>query len=78
MASDTICTIILLILCISFIYLQVIQGSLLAGHLLPLRNNKTHCITDRFTLGGPMNVRGFEMAGIGPHSDGCSLGSEVK
>lgn len=55
----------------------VIQGSMLAGHLLPLRNNKTHCITDRFMLGGPMNVRGFEMAGIGPHSDGCSLGAEM-
>ncbi|XP_045621493.1 sorting and assembly machinery component 50 homolog A isoform X2 [Procambarus clarkii] len=55
----------------------VIQGSLQAGHLLPLRNNKTHCITDRFVLGGPMNVRGFEMAGIGPHSDGCSLGAEM-
>ncbi|XP_027231761.1 sorting and assembly machinery component 50 homolog isoform X1 [Penaeus vannamei] len=55
----------------------VIQGSLQAGHLLPLRNNKTHCITDRFMLGGPMNLRGFEMAGVGPHSDGCSLGAEM-
>lgn len=55
----------------------VIQGSLLAGHLLPLRNNKTHCITDRFLLGGPMNLRGFEMCGVGPHSDGCSLGADM-
>ncbi|XP_068228320.1 sorting and assembly machinery component 50 homolog isoform X2 [Palaemon carinicauda] len=55
----------------------VLQGALLAGHLLPLRNNKTYVIADRFMLGGPMNVRGFEMAGIGPHSDGCSLGAEM-
>ncbi|XP_064106045.1 sorting and assembly machinery component 50 homolog [Macrobrachium nipponense] len=55
----------------------VLQGALLAGHLLPLRNNKTYIIADRFMLGGPMNIRGFEMAGIGPHSDGCSLGAEM-
>ncbi|XP_063851103.1 sorting and assembly machinery component 50 homolog A-like isoform X2 [Scylla paramamosain] len=57
--------------------IKVIQGSLVAGHLLPLRNNKTHCITDRFLLGGPMNLRGFEMCGVGPHSDGCSLGADM-
>ncbi|KAK3881476.1 hypothetical protein Pcinc_014077 [Petrolisthes cinctipes] len=56
---------------------MVIQGGVIAGHLLPLRNNKTHCITDRFSLGGPTTVRGFEMCGIGPHSDGCSLGAEM-
>jgi len=55
----------------------VIQGSLQAGHLLPLRNNKTHCIMDRYTLGGPTSLRGFEMAGVGPHSDGNALGSEM-
>ncbi|KAG0696566.1 Sorting and assembly machinery component 50 [Chionoecetes opilio] len=55
----------------------VIQGSLVAGHLLPLRNNKTHCIVDRFLLGGPMNIRGFEMCGVGPHSDGCALGADM-
>ncbi|XP_076057434.1 sorting and assembly machinery component 50 homolog A isoform X2 [Oratosquilla oratoria] len=55
----------------------VIQGTLQAGHMLPLKNNKTHCIIDRFVLGGPMSIRGFEMAGVGPHSDGYSLGSEM-
>ena len=46
--------------------------------MLPLRNNKTHFITDRYMLGGPTSLRGFEMAGVGPHSDGCALGAEVK
>ncbi|KAL7646803.1 UNVERIFIED_CONTAM: hypothetical protein RMT77_002058 [Armadillidium vulgare] len=56
---------------------MVVQGSVQAGHMLPLRNNKTHCIIDRFILGGPTSVRGFEMGGVGPHSDNHALGAEM-
>lgn len=31
-------------------------------------------LPDRFFLGGPLNVRGFEMRGLGPSSENCALG----
>lgn len=60
-----------------FLGFQVVQGTLQAGHMLPLRNNKTHSIADKFLLGGSTTIRGFEMGGIGPHADGFALGAEV-
>ena len=38
---------------------------------------KTYNISDRFFLGGPLNVRGFEMRGVGPQSDGAFTGADV-
>ena len=34
-------------------------------------------ITDRFTLGGPTDVRGFRLAGLGPREGSDSLGGDV-
>lgn len=34
-------------------------------------------MTDMFFLGGPLDIRGFQMRGIGPRSDGNALGGEV-
>ena len=34
-------------------------------------------ICDRFFLGGPHTIRGFENRGIGPHSDGQALGAQA-
>lgn len=34
-------------------------------------------INDRFTLGGPTDVRGFRLAGLGPHEGSDSLGGDV-
>ena len=31
-------------------------------------------MADRFFIGGPISVRGFEMRGLGPSSENCSLG----
>lgn len=42
-----------------------------------LNDEKLIYICDRFFLGGPHTIRGFEQRGIGPHSDGQSLGAQV-
>ena len=31
-------------------------------------------VADKFFLGGPLNLRGFEMRGVGPASDGNAVG----
>ena len=43
----------------------------------PLQNDKKYHINDKFHLGGPLNLRGYEMNGAGPHSEGASLGADV-
>ncbi|KAK2712960.1 sorting and assembly machinery component 50 homolog isoform X2 [Artemia franciscana] len=55
----------------------VFQAGAIAGHLQSLPNGKTYALQDRHFLGGPVNVRGFEMRGVGPHSDGNSIGAET-
>lgn len=52
----------------------VLQGSFNCGIIKHLENEKTMTISDRFFLGGPMNIRGFDLRGLGPHADGNSLG----
>ena len=42
-----------------------------------LNNEKLIYICDRFFLGGPHTIRGFEHRGIGPHSDSQALGAQV-
>lgn len=49
--------------------------SLSAGLLVPLKSGKNYTISDRFILGGPTSFRGFEMGGVGPHSEGYALGA---
>lgn len=36
----------------------------------PLATNNELKINDRFFLGGPLTLRGFNLKGVGPHSDG--------
>ena len=43
-----------------------LQGSFFCGHMEAMYPEKTYNISDRFFLGGPLNVRGFKMRGIGP------------
>jgi outer membrane protein insertion porin family len=31
-------------------------------------------MADRFYLGGPLNIRGFDMRGLGPSSENCTMG----
>lgn len=52
----------------------VLQGTFNCGHIKRMSNDKTMTIADRFFLGGPLNVRGFEMRGLGPASEGNSVG----
>lgn len=42
-----------------------------------LNDEKLVYICDRFFLGGPHTIRGFEHRGIGPHSDNQALGAQV-
>jgi len=53
------------------------QASLNAGILRPDQADKTITISDNFFLGGPLNIRGFDLRGVGPHSDGNSLGGTL-
>lgn len=48
------------------------QWCLSAGAVWPFLQGKNQPIriNDRFFLGGPLNVRGFDYHGAGPHSDG--------
>ncbi|XP_066991173.1 sorting and assembly machinery component 50 homolog A isoform X2 [Anabrus simplex] len=56
---------------------MVIQGAIQAGLLKRLTNDKVVSMCDEFFLGGPLNLRGFETRGVGPHSDGCALGADI-
>jgi len=54
-----------------------LQGSFNAGLLKDFQGEKTFNIADHFFLGGPLSVRGFDLRGIGPSSDGNSLGGSL-
>jgi len=54
-----------------------LQGSFNAGLLKDFQGEKTFNIADHFFLGGPLSVRGFDIRGIGPSSDGNSLGGSL-
>jgi outer membrane protein insertion porin family len=51
---------------------SIVQWCLSAGAIWPLLQgrNRSIQINDRFLLGGPLNVRGFDYHGAGPHSEG--------
>ncbi|CAG2111457.1 unnamed protein product [Medioppia subpectinata] len=54
----------------------VVQASLRAGIMKPLQKiDSVTCINDRFFVGGPLTLRGFNLYGVGPHSDGNALGA---
>ena len=40
------------------------------GIMRPLHPNDEIRINDRFFLGGPLTLRGFNLKGVGPHMDG--------
>ena len=50
--------------------LQVLQISLAGGLLAKIDKSKEIRINDRFFLGGPLTLRGFNLNGVGPHADG--------
>jgi len=51
----------------------VLQSSFQAGHTR-LMDSKTVTLSDHFYLGGPLNVRGFDLRGLGPSSEGNAVG----
>lgn len=48
-----------------------------SGFLAGISNDMKINIADRFFLGGPLNLRGFDMRGCGPRQDGNSLGGDA-
>nr|CAH0099235.1 unnamed protein product [Daphnia galeata] len=54
----------------------VIQGSFQGGFMKRLNDEKLIYICDRFFLGGPHTIRGFQQRGIGPQSDNQALGAQ--
>jgi outer membrane protein insertion porin family len=64
----------------SVIFIYVFKGTFNCGLLKRLTNgddNKVVTIADHFFLGGPLNVRGFEMRGLGPSSEGNAIGGQM-
>ncbi|GLH12382.1 hypothetical protein R5R35_011696 [Gryllus longicercus] len=55
----------------------VLQGAIQAGFLKRLTNDQIVSICDQFFLGGPLNLRGFDFRGAGPHSDGFAVGADA-
>ncbi|XP_031841540.1 sorting and assembly machinery component 50 homolog B isoform X2 [Nomia melanderi] len=53
------------------------QLGLQSGLLRGINNDKKINIADRFFLGGPLNLRGFDMRGCGPRDDNNSLGGDA-
>ncbi|XP_018571936.1 sorting and assembly machinery component 50 homolog [Anoplophora glabripennis] len=53
----------------------VIQGCLSGGYMSSISNDMKISMSDMYYLGGPLCLRGFQMRGVGPHSDGDALGS---
>ncbi|KAG7214024.1 hypothetical protein KM043_001394 [Ampulex compressa] len=53
------------------------QLGLQCGLLRNVNNDMKINIADHFFLGGPMNLRGFEMRGCGPRDEGSSLGGNA-
>jgi outer membrane protein assembly factor BamA len=51
---------------------SIAQWCLSAGAIWPLLQQREQSIkiNDRFFLGGPLNIRGFDYNGAGPHSEG--------
>ena len=50
--------------------LQVVQMSLAGGIMKTIHPGDVIRINDRFFLGGPLTLRGFEMKGVGPRDAG--------
>ncbi|CAG5132667.1 unnamed protein product [Candidula unifasciata] len=55
---------------------QIFQVSFAGGIMRTLDPRASICISDRFFLGGPLTLRGFNMKGCGPHSHDNALGAE--
>lgn len=55
----------------------VLQGAIQGGVMRGVGDHKKITPADQFYLGGPQTLRGFQTRGVGPHSDGDALGSDL-
>lgn len=56
---------------------KVLQCTLQAGLLTLMLDESSIGLPDKFYLGGPNSVRGFDTRGIGPRDSGNSTGGNV-
>ncbi|KAK6191273.1 hypothetical protein SNE40_003004 [Patella caerulea] len=61
----------------SLLWDTVLQFSGAFGIMRSLNTKNDIKINDRFFLGGPLTLRGFNLKGVGPHSDGNALGADA-
>ena len=59
-----------------YISLQTFQLGFQTGFLRSISNEMKVSIADHFFLGGPLNLRGFEMRGCGPQKEGNAIGAD--
>lgn len=55
----------------------VLQLCAAGGLMEPLKPGSKFTISDRFFLGGPLTLRGFNIKGAGPNQDGSALGADT-
>ncbi|ELT89869.1 hypothetical protein CAPTEDRAFT_156414 [Capitella teleta] len=55
----------------------VFQVCLAGGLMRPLLPGSSVKINDRFMLGGPLTLRGFNIKGVGLQEDGCAMGGDM-
>lgn len=58
-------------------FFQTFQLGFQSGLLRGISNDMQISICDNFFLGGPLNLRGFDMRGCGPRHEGNSIGGDV-
>ena len=54
-----------------------VMCSLPSGFSSEGKNSKSSRVNDRFNLGGPADVRGFRLGGLGPHDGNDAVGGDV-
>ncbi|KAK2153083.1 hypothetical protein LSH36_308g02016 [Paralvinella palmiformis] len=62
---------------VPLIYDSVLQFCAAGGIMEPLRPGSKFTISDRFFIGGPLTLRGFNFKGAGPNQDGSALGADT-
>uniref|UniRef100_T1JDX0 Bacterial surface antigen (D15) domain-containing protein n=1 Tax=Strigamia maritima TaxID=126957 RepID=T1JDX0_STRMM len=53
------------------------QGALTGGFMHSPSSTRRYSICDKFFLGGPLTLRGFNHRGVGPRAENCALGAKA-
>lgn len=67
----------IIMISLNSIFSQVFQITASTGILKGIGNDMQIGLSDMFYLGGPLDMRGFQMRGIGPRVDSDAVGADV-